>query len=169
MSYSSSLSTISLVQVKTTYGHETKYLTGEKSLKILGVLIDESLDWNKHTSLVKQRATNSIRNLHRINQLIPMKQRRILYNSLVTPHFLYADTIWGNCGTVNTNKIQQAQNFAAKSMLGITKYSSSSQALKKLELLPLTQKRKINTVVQVKKSLHQKISNSYIRITNAHL
>ena len=82
-----------------------------------------------------------------------MKQRRILYNSLVTPHFSYADTIWGNCGAVNSNKIQQAQNFAAKSMLGISKYSSSTQALKKLELLPLCEKRKINTAVLTKKSL----------------
>ena len=139
--------------VKTTNGKETKHLIGERSLKILGVHIDESLDWKKHTSLVKQRATNSIRNLHRINQLIPMKQRRMLYNSLVTPHFSYADTIWGNCGTANSNKIQQAQNFAAKSMLGISKYSSSTQALKKLELIPLSEKRKINTAVQVKKSL----------------
>ena len=82
-----------------------------------------------------------------------MKQQRMLYNSLVAPHFSYADIIWNNCGTVNNNKIQQAQNFAAKSMLGISKRSSSSQALKKLELLPLAEKRKINVAVHVKKSL----------------
>ena len=150
------LSKADQLTVKTTNGIETKLLTGEKSLKILGVHIDDSLDWNKHTSLVKQRATNSIRNLHRINQLIPMKQRRILYNSLVTPHFSYADTIWGNCGAANCKKIQLAQNFAAKSMLGLSKFSSSTQALKKLELMPLSEKRKINTAVQVKKSLSGK-------------
>ena len=82
-----------------------------------------------------------------------MKQRRILYNSLVTPHFSYADTIWGNRGAANCKKIQLAQNFAAKSMLGLSKFSSSTQALKKLELMPLSEKRKINTAVQVKKSL----------------
>ena len=38
-------------------------------------------------------------------------------------------------------------------MLGISKYSSSSQALKKLELIPLYEKRKINEAVHVKKSL----------------
>ena len=123
------------------------------SLKILGVTIDQSLDWDKHTSGVKQRATNSIRNLHRINQLIPMKQQRILYTSLVTPHFSYADLIWNNCGTANTNKMQQAQNFAAKSMIGAKKHSSSTYALKKLALIPLAEKRKINTAIHVKKSL----------------
>lgn len=142
--------------VKVSNSHETKYLNGEKCLKILGVHIDQSLDWCKQTSAVKQRATNCIRNLHRVNQLIPMKQQRILYTSLVTPHFTYADTIWNNCGTTNENKIQQAQNFAAKSMLGVSKFSSSTEALKKLELLPLAEKRKINVAVQAKKALSGK-------------
>ena len=147
------LSTAEKLRVKVSNGEETKYLTGEESLKILGVIIDQSIDWNKHTSLVKQRAINSIRNLHRINQLIPMKQQRMLYTSLVTPHFSYADVIWNNCGNANCNKIQQAQNFAAKSMIGAKKHSSSTHALKKLELLPLTEKRKINVAVHVKKAL----------------
>ena len=142
--------------VKVNNGEVTKYLTGEESLKILGVHLDQSLDWTKQTSAVKQRATNSIRNLHRINKIIPMKQQRILYTSLVTPHFSYADLIWNNCGTVNSQKIQQAQNFAARSMTGASKYSSATQALKKLELLPLSEKRKINEAVHVKKALAEK-------------
>ena len=132
---------------------EVKTLTGQDSLKILGVIVDQSIDWTKHTSVVKQRAVNSIRNLHRINQLIPMKQRRILYTSLVTPHFAYADTIWSNCGATNSNKVQQAQNFAAKSMIGAKKHSSSTEALKKLQLIPLNEKRSINTAIHVKKAL----------------
>lgn len=150
--------------VKVTNGEETKYLTGEKSLKILGVHIDQSLDWNKNTSAIKQKATNSIRNLHRINQLIPMKQQRILYTSLVTPHFSYADVIWNNCGTSNSNKIQQAQNFAAKSMTGANKYSSATLALKKLQLLPLSEKRKISTAVHVKKALTGKAPDNIQRL-----
>ena len=137
------LNKVGKFKVKVINGKEVKYLEGEKNIKLLGVQVDQCLNWNKQTSAVKQRATNSIRNLHRINNLIPMKQQRILYNSLVAPHFSYADLIWGNCGTVNSNKIQQAQNFAAKSMLRMNKYDSSSLALKKLELLPLSEKRRI--------------------------
>ena len=150
------LSNAEPLRVQVTNGDETKTLLGQKWLKLLGVHIDQSLDWDKHTTHVKQRAINNIRNLHRINQIIPMKQRRVLYTSLVTPHFSYADIIWNNCGSTNCNKIQQAQNFAAKSMLGLNKYTSSTQALQKLELIPLADKRKINLVVHVKKSLEGK-------------
>ena len=96
-----------------------------------------------------------------------MKQRRILYTSLVTPHFSYADIIWNNCGSSNCNKIQQAQNYAAKSMLGLCKSTSSTQALKKLEMIPLADKRKINLAIHVKKALEQKspenIQNLYLK------
>ena len=88
-----------------------------------------------------------------------MKQKRMLYNSLITPHFTYADIIWNKCGKTNQNKLQQAQNYAAKSILGLSKYSSSSGALKKLELLPLNQKRDIHAAVFVKKSLEEKVPN----------
>ena len=150
------LSSAAELKVTVTDGEETKILIGEKCLKLLGVHIDQSLSWDKQITSMKQRATNNIRNLHRVNQFIPMKQKRTLYSSLVTPHFTYADIIWNNCGAANCNKLQQAQNFAAKSMLGISKYSSSTEALKKLELMPLADKRKINLAVHVKKSLEGK-------------
>ena len=157
------------LKVQVTNAEETKILTGEESLKLLGIHIDQSLSWNKQTTHVKKKATNSIRNLHRINQLIPMKQRRILYTALVTPHFAYADIIWSNCGSINSNKIQQAQNFAAKSMLGLSKYTSSTEALKKLELIPLADKRKINLALHVKKSLEGRAPENIQELYNKQI
>ena len=144
------------LKVKVNYGGEEKYLYGEEYLKILGIHIDQTLSWNKHISYIKKNATNSIRNIHRANKLVPLKQRRVLYNSLIVPHFTYGDVIWNNCGRMNTNKLQQAQNYAAKSILGVNRYSSSTEALKKLELIPLNQKRDIHTAVFLKKSLEGK-------------
>ena len=144
------------LKVKVNEEGKQKYLYGEPYLKILGIYIDQSLNWNKHISHVKKKAVNSIRNIHRANKLLPMKQRRVLYNSLITPHFTYGDIIWNKCGRTNQNKIQQAQNYAAKSILGLNKYSSSQAALKKLDLLCLSQKRDIHAAVFVKKALDEK-------------
>ena len=111
---------------------------------------------------------NSIRNIHGANKLLPMKQKRLLYNSLITPHFTYGDIIWSQCGRKNSNKLQQAQNYAAKSILGVNKYSSSTEALKKLELLPLHQKRDIHSAVFVKKALERKAPSKIHEKYNAH-
>ena len=133
--------------------NETKLLKGEKHIKILGIYLDQHLNWTKQTSYVKQKATNNIRMLHRINYCLPRKQQRILYDSLVVPHFSYGDIIWMNCSQQNKNKLQLAQNFAAKSMVGAKKYDSATTALKTLQLLPLEQKRQIHLAVHVKKAL----------------
>ena len=61
--------------------------------------------------------------------------------------------IWNKCGRANQNKLQQAQNYAVKSILGVHKYSSSKEALKKLDLLTLSEKRDIHAAVFVKKAL----------------
>ena len=140
--------------------NEIKTLKGEKHMKILGIYLDQNLNWNKQTSFTKQKATNSIRMLHRINYCLPRKQQRILYNSLVVPHFSYGDIIWSNLSQTNSRKLQLAQNFAAKSMLGAKKHSSSTEALKKLELIPLYQKRQIHLAVHVKKSLEGHTSDN---------
>lgn len=163
------LSSADQLEVEVTNGDETKIVTSEESLKLLGIHIDQTLDWNKQSKLVKQRAVNSIRNLHRVNDLIPMKQKRVLYTSLVTPHFSYADIIWNGCGIINNNKIQQAQNFAAKSMLGVSKYTSSTEALKKLGMIPLAHKRKINLAVHVKKSLEGRAPENIQQMYKKHL
>ena len=103
------------IQIIVKEGVETKILKGQDSLKILGIKIDKNLNWNKHISYIKKRATNSIRNLHRVNHLLPLKQKRILYNSLVVPHFSYCDIIWNELSRENEKKLQLAQNFAARS------------------------------------------------------
>ena len=94
-----------------------------------------------------------MRNLSRVNHLLPLKTGLILYNSLVASHFNYTDTVWGGCGSINKNKLQRTQNSAAKSILGMSKRESSTKALKEAHLLPLEEKRKIHEGVYTKKAL----------------
>ena len=54
-------------------------------------------------------------------------------------------------------------------MLGMKKYDSSTTALKRLELLPLTEKRKISIAVHVKKSLVAKTPENIQHLFMKHL
>ena len=107
------------------------------------------MNWNRQINEVNKKARNATINLQRINQLLPFKSRMILYNSLVASHFSYADTVWAGCSTKNQNKLQRTQNMAVKSMLGLKRDASSETALKKANLLPLNQKRKIHEAVYI--------------------
>ena len=123
------------------------------NIKVLGIKIDENLNWTTQTNAVKRNALNSIRHLHRINHLLPVKLRIQLYNSLVTPHFDYADIIWGGCGSVNSKKLQITQNFAVRSITGSKKRDSASASFQKLKFLNLQQRRNVHEAVFTNKSL----------------
>ena len=83
-----------------------------------------------------------------------------LYNALVTPHLSYADVVWNGCGTVNTRKLQTAQNFAIRTILNKNRRDSSSEALKELKYLNLQQKRQVHEGVFIQKALIKKSSKN---------
>ena len=74
--------------------------------------------------MVKKRATNIIRKIHRINKFLPLKLKLTLYNTLIVPIFNYADIIWGGCYKKQAKRLQVSQNFAVRSILGRGKWKT---------------------------------------------
>ena len=56
------------------------------TIKVLGVHLDQQLDWKKQVNGIKKKAMNSIRKLNRVNSILPLKYRIQLYKTLVEPH-----------------------------------------------------------------------------------
>ena len=150
---------------------EGKYVTIENkdSIEILGVVLDQCLNWKKQVNAVKRKSMNRIRNLNRINHLLPIKYRTQLYQSLVEPLFSYADVAWGGCGVTNAKNLQIAQNFAARSILGMKKSASATMALHKLKFLNLQQRRTVHETVFTHKSLLNKHPDNINSIYQQHL
>ena len=132
-------------------------IKSKNELKILGVFIDYKLNWTKQTNNVKKNAINTIRNLHRVRHILPIKEKIKLYNSLVTPHFSYADVVWNGCGVTNARKIQTAQNFAIRSIVNKSKRESATSILRQLKFLNLHQKRQVHEAVFIQKALDNKL------------
>ena len=133
-------------------------IESKNSIKILGVILDSNLNWEKQVNAVKKKAFNVTRNIHRINHLLPEKQRIKLYHAIISPQFSYADIIWGGCRKKETRRLQSVQNFAAKSITGHRKYDSATNSLKQLHFLNLEQRRKVHENVFTHKALMQKSS-----------
>ncbi|CCA77407.1 hypothetical protein PIIN_11384 [Serendipita indica DSM 11827] len=67
------------------------------SCKLLGVVIDQSLRWNKHQELVHTRAvkwTSLFSHIHRAFHGLPIRSGRQLFNSIAIPRITYAADIW---------------------------------------------------------------------------
>ena len=132
-------------------GVDTSTIENTNKMKILGVVLDENLTWEHHVKFVKAKSFRIIRNLARTTSILPMTSRRLLYDALVTPHFSYCDTVWGGLSKGLSAELQKAGNFAAKSLLGLKKRASATDALVRLNMMPLDQKRMVHTGVLVHK------------------
>ena len=140
-------------------------IESKANIKILGVILDSHLNWSNQVNAVKKKAFNITRNIHKINNLLPMKHRIKLYNAIISPQFSYADIIWGGCRQKEIKSLQSVQNFAAKSITGHRKYDSATNSLKQLNFINLEQRRKVHENVFTHKALLQQstdnINNQY--------
>ena len=132
-------------------------LKTSKSIKILGIYIDSNMTWDEQIKKLQSKTIGTVKHLHRVNKLLPMRAKLQLYDSLVASHLNYADIIWSGCNETNKKKLQNVQNFALKSILGMKKYDSATDALKILKYLNLEEKRNIHEAVFAHKALTSKM------------
>ena len=151
--------------------HQGKKITVQTvpNIKVLGIIIDSKLNWSKQVNAVRNKAMDSVRNLHRVNHLLEEKHRIVLYKALISPLFSYGDIIWGGCTKKDSEKLQRVQNFASKSITGNRKYDSASASLRKLKFLNLEQRRQVHQTVFVHKALTEKNTPAINQLYESYL
>ena len=108
---------------------DDKYIPRVPELKILGILIDESLSWNAHIKYLCSKVNPKIALLHRLRQFLPQDTLNTLYITLIQPHFDYCLTVWGKCAKKYINILQRLQNRAARAVTGNFDYNISPRTL----------------------------------------
>ena len=103
-------------------GHTIQVRQAHK-IKILGVILDETLSWKDQVKQVKGRAANVIRHLARSAKVLPQTSRRLLYDALVCPHLSYADVVWDGCLKRQETELQRIHNFAARVISGSDRHT----------------------------------------------
>ena len=155
------------IQIKVKDEGKDVTIKSKQHIELLGVIIDNNLNWKKQVMKVKRNAFNVTRNIHRVNHLLPEKHRLNLYHAIISPQFSYADIVWGGCNQVEKVSLQRVQNFAAKSITGNKKYDSATNSLKHLKLLNLEQRLSIHETVFAHKAIEgnsQQTSTRYTKI-----
>ena len=81
--------------------------------KLLGVTIENKLDWSSHIAKLTKKVASGIGPIKRIRHLVPQATLVLIYQALIQPHFDYCNIVWGNCGITLQNKVQKLPNRAA--------------------------------------------------------
>ena len=66
-----------------------------KSLKFVGVNLDEFLNWEYHINNVKNKLSSAIYALNQVKNYISSNTMKTIYNSLFQPHLEYSIITWG--------------------------------------------------------------------------
>jgi hypothetical protein len=67
----------------------------ERSFKLVGVQLDECLNWKHHVNHVKRKVAGAMSLISRAKHFLPTSIRLLLYKALVLCHLSYCNSIWG--------------------------------------------------------------------------
>lgn len=94
-----------------------------KSVKILGLEIDEELNFRNHCSSVVKKCNSALWTLGPLKYVLGIKQKSIVVQALVMSILKYACPVW-LLGKTNLNCIDRVIRQCARFVLGINKYDS---------------------------------------------
>ena len=108
----------------------------EMSINLLGVNLDNKLNFSKHISNVCARV-----HIKRFRHILSGSTKARLYKAFIMPHFQYCSTIWHFCGARNSEII----------ILGDT-VSTYEVLLESLDPVSLSKRRFLDMLILVHKS-----------------
>ena len=88
------------------------------STKFLGVIVDSMLNWSDHISYLSLKIARGVGALNRARYLVPRNLLLWLYHSLVRPHLIYCNIIWGSAAAVHLDRLVTLQKQAIRILSG---------------------------------------------------
>ena len=114
-----------------------KIIQSVPHIKFLGVVIDEYLDWKEQLKVKCNTISKNIGILCRLKNLLSTNIKKVIYNSLVAPHFHYGIVAWGALHTSDFKRLYLLQKKAIR-ILCRSKYNAHTSPLfKQLSILTL--------------------------------
>ena len=76
-----------------------------ESFNFLGIILQETLSWDSHVTLVKIKISKVIGILYRLKNIFPKETLKTLYTSLIASYLNYGLLLWG----VESDKVEIMQ------------------------------------------------------------
>ena len=97
------------------------------SVDILGITIDDKLNFNLHIDKICLKSANQLNALVRLKHFLGNEERKFLINSFVLSNFNYCPLVWMLTNAKSVHKIEAIQKRALRFMLN--DYESSCKDL----------------------------------------
>lgn len=92
-----------------------------KSMKYLGVIIDDQLKFDENAKYVNKKVASKIFLFGRISKNLTLSARQKVYQSIILPHFQYCASMLYTSNNTCIDKLQKLQNRALRIVLRMQK------------------------------------------------
>ena len=99
--------TLGTKNIKPDFKYDDIFIKHSTSQKLLGVIIDENLDFKEHISEICRKANQKLNALNRIYSFITPYQGKLLSNAYIKSFFNYCPLLWMFCGRKEISKINK--------------------------------------------------------------
>ena len=147
--------------------------------KFLGFLIDENLNWSKHTTYISTKIAKNIGMLYKLRKTLNTNTLRNLYFALIHPYLNNGLSVWGSATTNHLTPVFKLQKRAIRAITFSRYRDHSAPLFKSLNILPLEKlylynialimyKRHDNLLPGVIESVFIKRQTPSIKLTRQH-
>ena len=85
-------------------------ISSEDSVTLLGIKIDNKLNFNNHVSTICKKANRQLNTIGRIQNYVGKKEKETIINTFVYTNFMYCPLAWHFCPKSSQNKIEKIQH-----------------------------------------------------------
>ena len=110
-------------------------LSYNDSATFLGITLDCNLNWEQHCIAVANKIARNSGLLNRLKHYLPKASLKILYDSLVSSHFLYGLEVWGACPAKMKKRLTVIQKKCVRIISKANWNSHSEPRMKELKIL----------------------------------
>jgi exonuclease III len=119
--------------------------------KYLGVYLDDRMNWKRHQDHLIKKLGRKVGVLCRLRQVLSIKTKTLVFNTIVLPHFNYCATITAMFNEGGLSVLQKIQNKAMRAILNVSRYESIRSMLSRLGWLNVRQMLTLASVTFVYK------------------
>ena len=131
------------------------------SVDILGITIDDKLNFNLHIDKICLKSANQLNALVRLKRFLGTEERKVLINSFVLSNFNYCPLVWMLTNAKSVHKIEAIQKRALHFMLNDYE-SSYKDLLKKLGNPSMNLRRTRSLYIEIYKTINKEFFFIYI-------
>ena len=154
---------------KMTYMMKNHILETTSAEKDLGVIVDDSLKFHKHTAAAVRKANTILGIIKKSFVTLNHQTLPLLYKSMVRPHLEYGNVIWGPHFKGDQQMIEKIQKRATK-LIPTIRHLPYDQRLKSLKLPSLMHRRRRGDMLEAYKIVTNKVNvnkNHFFDFSNA--